>query len=199
MVYILFCVSGALGKLCRHSPVTIREGEVAVTRSLERDALLLANTLKARPGAVVVVGNDWPFSYDLEMVRHESHPFGQRVVNMVNTIGSTKEEAVLDFMEGRREPFVILASGDYEFSELTVDQRVDVDHRSGLDEAACLQFEKKLQVVNEEIMRPLSDDEVLRAGASRSALRRARRYIAPLRAAEDLQFQRSLCSLMGGR
>ncbi|MET3246367.1 hypothetical protein ABIE53_003112 [Burkholderia sp. OAS925] len=198
MVYIHFCVSGVLGTLGTHSPVTTREGEIAATRSLERDVLLLANTLKAYPGAVVVIGNDWPFSYDLEKVRRASRPFGQRVVNVVNTIGSTKEAAVLDFMEGRNDLFLIVASNDYEFSELTVAQRIDVDHKSGFDEAARVQLEARLDALKEDVTRPLSDDEVLRASVSRSALRRARRYIAPMRAAEDLQFQRSLRSLMAG-
>ncbi|APA84081.2 hypothetical protein BJG93_00675 [Paraburkholderia sprentiae WSM5005] len=116
MVYIFFCVSGALGPLNLNTTVPHRHGAKASVRPLDRDVALLTKTLRAYPGTVVVAGNSWPFYYDLESMRQAFSELGPRVVNAVNTLADKQEEAVLDFMSNRTEPFVVLASPEFEFS-----------------------------------------------------------------------------------
>jgi len=67
------------------------------------------------PGAAVVVGNDWPFYYDIRFLQRACREFGWRVVNAIKTLGGVKEDAVLDFMSTHPEPFVVVASLDFEF------------------------------------------------------------------------------------
>lgn len=182
MVFVFFCVSGTLGPVRRHPSLTTREGEPEAIRSLEADTLLLEKTLSAYPGAVIVVANDWPFYYDLENLRLACREFGRHVVNVVKTLGGTKEEAVLDFMSNRPEPFVVLASPDFEFTQLTASRRIDVDRERGFDEAACATLSAHLHSLGDHSLSPLTDDDMLRAKVSRYATRRFRSYISNIRA-----------------
>lgn len=192
MVFVFFCVSGTLGPMRRHPSLTTREDEPEAIRSLESDALLLAKTLSAYPGAVVVIANDWPFYYDRENVRLACLEFGCRVVNVVKTLGGSKEAAVLDFMLTRPEPFVVVVSPDFEFTQLTASRRIDVDRERGFDEAACAALSAHLHSLGDHSLSPLSDDDMLRATVSRYATRRVRNYISNIRTGEDFESQRNL-------
>ncbi|WP_429253974.1 hypothetical protein [Paraburkholderia sp. GAS334] len=173
-----------------------REGAPEATRELEVDALLLTRTLVPYPGAVIVVANDWPFYYDLEELR-SSREFGRRIVNVVRTLGSTKESAVLDFMSGRAEPFIVIASPDFEFTQLTDSRRIDVGLEQGFDEEAQVSLLEHLRLLGEQATNPLSEDDMLRATVGSRDLRRARKYISPIRASGDVAFQHKLRSLIG--
>lgn len=197
MVIVFFCISGVLGPMRRHPSLTTRESAPAASRSLDADASLLATTLSAYPGAVVVVGNDWPFYYDVELIRRACAELGLPVVNVVKTLGGTKEDAVVDFMSGRSEPFIIVASQDFEFSENTASRRIDVDRQGGLDEMASAALAERLLAVRDHALSPLSDDDMLRARIGRYATRRARSYISNIRATEDSKFQCNLHLLTG--
>lgn len=197
MVYVFFCVSGALGPLRDYPSPTTREGWVPAARHLAVDISHLAETLVDYPGAVVVVGNGWPLYYDLKCIREVCGELGTRVVNALNTFGGTREQAVLDFMENRIESFVILASSEFEFSDITASQCVNINSEVGFDEAARRVLAKRLREFGEHATRPLSDDDMLRATVGTYALRRARRFISPMRARDDVQFQRRLRSLVG--
>jgi hypothetical protein len=100
-------------------------------------------------------------------------------------------------MENRTESFVILASSEFEFSDLTSSRRVNINSEVGFDEAARRALAKQLREFGELATRPLSYDEMLRATVGTYALRRARRFISPMRARNDMQFQRRLRSLVG--
>jgi hypothetical protein len=199
VVYVFFCVGGVHGALLdKPSPMT-RDEWVPTARSLTADISKLAETLGEYPGAVVVVGNAWPLYYDLSCIREVCGELGRRVVNVVSTLGHTLEEAVLDFMESRSEQFVILSSTEFEFSDLTAAQRVNIDTNIGFDEMARIALVKQLQEFGQEGKRSLTEDDLLRAIIGGHALRRARRLISQIRAAEDLLFQRTLRSLVGGK
>ncbi|MEX3967219.1 hypothetical protein AB4Y42_34175 [Paraburkholderia sp. EG286B] len=197
MVYVFFCVSGAIGPLNLDFSLPKREGAMANMRRLESDVLLLAETLLNYSGVVIVVGNAWPFHYSLDSLRQAFATLGQRVVNFVNTLSDTQEEAILDFMKNRSDSFVILASSEFEFSDITSSRRVSINPEVGFDEAARRALAKQLQEFGELATRPLSDDEMLRATVGAYALRRARQLISPMRARNDRQFQRRLRSLVG--
>ncbi|MGF6774922.1 hypothetical protein P3T21_000109 [Paraburkholderia sp. GAS334] len=196
MVFVFFCVGGVLPPMRRHPSLMTREGAPEATRELEVDALLLTRTLVPYPGAVIVVANDWPFYYDLEELR-SSREFGRRIVNVVRTLGSTKESAVLDFMSGRAEPFIVIASPDFEFTQLTDSRRIDVGLEQGFDEEAQVSLLEHLRLLGEQATNPLSEDDMLRATVGSRDLRRARKYISPIRASGDVAFQHKLRSLIG--
>ncbi|MCG5077521.1 hypothetical protein [Paraburkholderia tagetis] len=197
MVYVFFCMNGELGPLRDYPSPTTREGWVPIARHLAVDISHLAKTLADYPGAVVVIGNGWPLYYDLKCIREVCGELGTRIVNAVNTFGGAREEAVLDFMENRTESFVILASSEFEFSDLTASRRVNINPEVGFDEAARRALAKQLHEFGELATCPLSDDEALRATVGAYALRRARRFISPMRARDDMQFQLRLRSLAG--
>ncbi|MGF6370881.1 hypothetical protein OKW40_003631 [Paraburkholderia sp. RAU6.4a] len=197
MVYVFFCVSGALGPLNLNICVSKSQGTMANLRQLDRDVALLTKTLRAYPGAVIVAGNSWPFYYDFESIRQAFSELGSRVVNAVKTLADRQEEAVLGFMSNRAEPFVVLASPEFEFSNLTESRRVDVDTRFGFDEAARSALLAQMRDVGEPAIRPLSYDDMLRATVSGLALRRTKRMLSRLHASEDVQFQQSLRSILG--
>ncbi|MGF6410050.1 hypothetical protein [Paraburkholderia sp. MM5482-R1] len=196
MVFIFFCVSGVLGSMSRHPSLTTRENAPEATRSLEKDVLRLGRTLSTYPGAVIVVGNDWPLCYDFRNLREAGHEFGRRVVNVLNTVGSTKEQAVLDFCANRHDPFVILASQDFEFSHRTASSRIDVDQQRGFDETARAALEVHLRGFGACATDTLSDDDILRATVGTYALRKARDIKSPIRANEDAAFQRRLAEML---
>jgi hypothetical protein len=196
MVYIFFCVSGVLGPMSRHPSLTTREKSPEATRALERDVHLLGKALSPYPGAVIVVGNDWPLYYDLKSLREAHHGFGWRVVNVLNTIGSTKEQAVFEFMANREEPFMILASLDFEFTHRTALSRIDVDPESGFDENACAALVVHLRGFGARATDALSDDDILRATVPTVSLRKARDFRSPLRANQDEAFQRRLAEML---
>lgn len=198
MVYVFFCVSGALGTLNLNLSVSKRHGAEANVRLLDRDVALLTKTLRAFAGVVVVAGNSWPFYYDLESIRQAFSELGSRVVNVVKTLADKQEEAVLDFMSNRSEPFIVLASPEFEFSALTESRRVDIDTRFGFDEAACSALLAQLRAVGEPAIRALSYDDMLRATVSGYALRRAKRMLSCTHAREDVQFQHSLRTIVDG-
>lgn len=195
MVFVFFCVGGVLPPMRRHPSLMTREGAPEATRGLEVDALLLTRTLVPYPGAVIVVANDWPFYYDLEELR-SSREFGRRIVNVVRTLGSTKESAVLDFMSGRAEPFIVIASPDFEFTDLTEPRRIDVGLEQGFDEEAQVSLLEHLRLLGEQATNPLTEDDMLRATVGSRDLKRARKYISPIRAGDDVTFQRKLRSLV---
>lgn len=197
MVFVFFCVSGVLGPMRRHPSLTTRESEPEVSRSLEADMALVARALNAYPGAVVVVSNDWPFYHDVSTLRVACGELGRRIVNVVRTLGGTKEEAVLDFMSGRAEPFVVVASPDFEFTDRTESRRIDVGLEQGFDEEARVCLLEHLSMLGEHATNPLSEDDMLRATVSSRDLHRARKYISPIRASGDVAFQRKLRSLIG--
>jgi hypothetical protein len=196
MVFVFFCVGGVLPPMCRHPSLTTREGVPEATRVLEADALLLARTLAPYPGAVIVVANDWPFYYDLEGLR-SSREFGRCIVNVVRTLGSTKESAVLNFMSARAEPFIVIASPDFEFTELTDSRRIDIDLEQGFDEEARVCLLEHLNTLGEHASNSLSEDDMLRATVGSRDMRRARKYLSSIRASGDVAFQRKLRSLIG--
>ena len=191
MVFVFFCVGGVLPPMCRHPSLTMREGASEATRGLEADARLLARTLAPYPGVVIVVANDWPFYYDLDELR-SSLEFGRRIVNVVRTLGSTKEAGVLDFMSGRAEPFIVIESPDFEFTELTDSSRIDVDPKQGFDKKARARLLEHLSTLGDHASNPISEEDMLRATVGSRDLRRAQKYIAPIRAGEDVSFQRKL-------
>jgi hypothetical protein len=199
MVYVFFCVSGALGTLNLNLSVSKRHGDEAGVRLLDRDVALLTKTLRAFAGVVVVAGNSWPFYYDLESIRQAFSELGARVVNVVKTLADKQEEAVLDFMSNRSEPFIALASSEFEFSALTEPRRVDIDTRIGFDEAACSALLAQLRAIGEPAIRPLSYDEMLRATVSGHDLRRAKRMFSRMHASEDVQLQERLRGIIGER
>lgn len=196
MVFVFFCVSGVLGSMSRHPALTTYENAPEATRSLERDVLLLGRTLSAYPGTVIVVGNDWPLYYDLRNLREAGHGFGRRVVNVLNTVGGTKEQSVLDFLANRDDPFVILASRDFEFTHRTASSRIDVDQERGFDEITRAALEVHLRGFGTRATTPLSDDDILRATVATVALRKARNFGSPLRAHQDVAFQRRLAQML---
>ncbi|WP_156126776.1 hypothetical protein [Burkholderia sp. 9120] len=191
MVFVFFCVGGVLPPMRRHPSLATRDGAPQATRTLETDALLLARTLESYSGAVIVIANDWPFYYDLEELR-SSREFGRRIVNVVRTLGSTKESAVLDFMSGRAEPFIVIASPDFEFTYLTETRRIDVGIEQGFDEEAQVSLLEHLRLLGEQATNPLTEDDMLRATVGSRDLKRARKYISPIRAGDDVAFQRKL-------
>ncbi|SDC46682.1 hypothetical protein [Paraburkholderia lycopersici] len=197
MVYVFFCMNGELGPLRDYPSPTTREGCVPAKRHLAVDVSQLAETLAGYPGAVVVIGNSWPLYYDVKRMREACGELGMRIVNAVNTFGGTREQAVLDFMENRTESFVILASAEFEFSDLTSSRRVNVNPEAGIDEAVRRVLVKQLREFGALATRPVSDDEMLRATVAGHALRRAKRFISQMRARNDMQFQRRLRSLVG--
>jgi hypothetical protein len=199
MVYVFFCVSGALGPLNLNITVPHRHGAKESVRRLDRDIARLTRTLRAYPGAVMVAGNGWPFYYDLESIRLAFEELGPRVINGVKTLADKQEQAVLDFMSNRSEPFVVLASPEFEFSDLTQSRRIDIDTVSGFDEDAHSTLTTRLREIGEPAIRPLSYDDMLRATVSGHALRRAKRMLSRVHANEDVQFQRSLRAILGQR
>lgn len=192
MVFIFFCVSGVLGPMRHHPSLTTREGEPKAIRPLDVDTTLIADALDAYPGAAVVIANDWPFYYDLEGLRGAGGEFERLIVNVVRTLGGTKQEAVLDFMTGRTEPFIVIASQDFEFTEKTASVRIDIDHKNGFDDAARVSLLQHLRALGEPAQKPLSEDDVLRASVSGRDLRRAQKLFLPLCASNDAAFQREL-------
>lgn len=199
MVYVFFCVSGALGPLNLNFTVPKRNGAMANLRPLVADVSLLTEVLRDYPGAVIIAGNAWPFHYSLDSLRHAFSALGQRVVNFVSTLSDTQEEAIFDFMSNRAEPYVILASRESEFSELTDSRRVDVDMERGFDQAARAALLAQLRAIGEPAIRALSYDDMLRATVSGHALRRAKRMLSRMHAREDIQFQYRLRTIVGER
>ncbi|MGF6635369.1 hypothetical protein [Paraburkholderia sp. MM6662-R1] len=199
MVYVFFCVSGALGPLNLNFTVPQRHGRTAKMRRLEVDVSHLTEFLRDFPGVVVVAGNAWPFHHSLDSLRQAFAALGQRIVNFVSTLSDRQEEGIFDFMSNRSEAFVILASKESEFSELTDSQRVDIDIERGFDHAARSALLAQLREIGEPAIRPLSYDDMLRATVSGHALRRAKRMLSRMHASEDVQFQRSLRTIVGER
>jgi hypothetical protein len=176
--------------------VTTREDASSATRLLDADALLLARAIDSFPGAVIVVGNDWPLFYEIELIRQGCSSFGRRIVNTLRTSCDTKEEAVLEFMASRTEPYLVIASPDFEFTQLTASRRIDIDEAVGFENMACLTLVAHLKTLGAPAVRPVTSEEMLRATSSSRLLERAGRYVAELRAAHDQQFQRTLKPLL---
>lgn len=196
MILLFFCISGVLGKIDRHPSITTRENEPEATRSLESDARLFAQAIAPFPGAVVVIANDWPLVYRLEFLRHECVPFGQRIVNSVRIFGGTKEDAVLAFMASRSEPYAVVASSDFEFSDVTAKNRVPVGLDAGFDDDAVDRLRRILEGYGEEAKRPLSADEALSATINNPMLRRMQKYVTASPAAKKLNPHRQRAKVL---
>ncbi|MBH9670886.1 hypothetical protein ACMZ49_20430 [Alcaligenes phenolicus] len=177
MVLIFFCVSGVLGAIDRHPSITTREDAPKATRSLESDARLFAKAIAPFAGAVVVIANDWPLLYDLEFLRHECAPFGQRIVNSVRVLGGTKEESILKFMSSWSLPYVVVTSSDFAFSEVTAARRVDVGVDSGFDDVAADRLRTLLEAYGDAATSPTSTDDVMRATSGNPWVRRMQTYL----------------------
>jgi hypothetical protein len=160
VVLLFFCVSGVLGPIRRHLPITTRDNESGSARSLESDARLLAKTIEPFPGALAVIANDWPFFYDLKFLRQHCASFGERIVSAVRMVGGTKEESVLEFMTTRPYRYVVVASHDFEFGEATAANRVDVNPEVGFDLHASAQLHLLLNECGEAATRPVSNEDV---------------------------------------
>lgn len=197
MVFVFFCVSGVLGPIQRHLSLTTREDALTSARSLDADMLALANALERFPGAVIVVGNDWPLLYDIETVRTTCSTVGRRIVNGLNVLSDTREQAVLDFMSTRPEPYLVVASSDFEFSEITRSKRIDINCATGFDYTAQSMLVSRLHEIGYFAIRPVTGAEMLGAMSSGRQLERARRFAAALYAAQDEKFQVALQSLLG--
>lgn len=178
MVLVFFSISGVMGAVDRHPSITTREHAPAATRSLVPDARLFAQTIEPFPGALVIVANDWPLLYDLEFLRKECAPFGQRIVNSVRVLGGTKEDAILKFMSSRSAEYVVVASADFEFSEETARRRVNVGLDAGFDEQATDRLRMLLEECGEAAQRPVSADDVARATAGNPWMHRVQSYLA---------------------
>ncbi|HDR9008690.1 TPA: hypothetical protein QDB08_001635 [Burkholderia vietnamiensis] len=178
MVLLFFCVSGVLGAIDRHPSITTRENEPETTRSLEADARLVAQTIEPFPGAFVVVANDWPLLHDLEFLRRECAPLAQRIVNSVRILGGTKEDSILTFMSSRSAEYVVVASSDFEFSDVTADKRVNVGLEAGFDEEAADRLRVLLEECGEAATHPVSADDVMRATAGNPLMHRLQSYLA---------------------
>lgn len=178
MVLIFFCVSGVIGAIDRHPSITTRENEPEASRSLESDASLFARTIEPFPGALVVIANDWPLLYDLEVLRQECAAFAQRIVNAVRTLGGTKEEAVLGFLSSLPAEYVVVASPDFEFSDVTAARRVNVDSQFGFDAGAADRLRVLLEKAAEAATHPVSADDIMRATAGNPWVRRLQTYLA---------------------
>lgn len=194
MVFIFFCVSGVLGSMSRHPSLTTREAEPQATRPLATDTSLIAATLTGYPGAVVVIANDWPFFYDLNSLREAGREFERRIVNVVRTLSDSKESAVLDFMNGRAEPFIVIASQDFEFTEKTAGKCIHIDDKHGFNDVAHGRLQEQLRAFGERALRPLSEDEIMRASISTRDLRRAQKLFLPTCSSNDRTFRRELRS-----
>lgn len=181
MILLFFCISGVLGEIDRHPSITTRENVPEATRSLESDARLFAQTIAPFPGAVVVIANDWPLVYRLEFLRHECVPFGQRIVNSVRVLGGTKEESISTFMSSRSEPYIVVTSPDFEFSEATSGARVNVGLEVGFNEEASDRLRVLLEEYGEAARRPVSTDDVMRAKVGNPWMRRVQSYLAHCR------------------
>ncbi|WP_082263079.1 hypothetical protein [Burkholderia pseudomallei] len=192
MVIVFFCISGVLGKMRRHPSITTRDSEAAPLRSLDTDSLLFGTTIDSFPGVVVVVANDWPLNYGLSILRQECAPFGHRIVNSVKLVGGTKEDCILTFMASRSEPYAVVASSDFEFSEVTAEERVNVRLDAGFDDDAVDRLRRILEGYGEEAKRPLSADEVLSATVNNPMLRRMQKYVTASQAARELNPHRQL-------
>ncbi|VBT21813.1 Uncharacterised protein [Burkholderia pseudomallei] len=177
MVLVFFCVSGVLGAIDRHPAITTRENEPAATRSLESDASLFARAIEPFAGALVVIANDWPLFYDLEFLQQECVPFAQRIVNAVKVLGGTKEEAVLGFLSSLSTEYVVVASPDFEFSEVTAARRVNVDSQLGFDADAADRLRVLLEKAGEAATHPVSTDDIMRATAGNPWVQRLQTYL----------------------
>lgn len=199
MVYVFFCVNGTLSTLNLNFSVPKRSGATAQMRPLEVDVSLVTETLRAYPGAVLVPGNSWPFHYSLDSLQDAFSALGHRVVNFVSTLADKQEEAIFDFMLNRSEPYIILASDEAEFSRRTAMRRVHVDIEFGFNKSTQSTLVAHLRAIGEPALQPLSYDDMLRATVSGHALRRAHRLRSRMHASEDVDFQRSLRSILGER
>ncbi|MFM0126745.1 HAD domain-containing protein [Paraburkholderia sediminicola] len=196
MVIVFFCISGVLGAIRRHPSITTRDIEAEATRSLDTDSRLFAKAIEPFPGAVVVVANDWPLIFDLNLLRQECVPFGHRIVNSVKLIGGTKGDSILTFMASRSEPYVVVASSDFEFSEETAEKRVNVGSETGFDDDAADRLRAILGGYGEEASRPLSADEVLRATVNNPMLRRMQSYVTASQVANESNAERRLATML---
>jgi hypothetical protein len=179
MVLLFFCVSGVLGEIRRHPSVTTRDEGPDAIRPLEADARLLAQTIEPFAGTVVVIGNDWPFIYDLDFLKQACVPLGRRVVGSVMALGGgTKESAVLTYMEMRPDPFIIVASPDFEFTESTAARRVDVNPKTGFDDESADRVRILLRECGSAATEAPSNDDVLRARVGVDLLQFKRRVAA---------------------
>ncbi|VWC31789.1 hypothetical protein BLA23254_06393 [Burkholderia lata] len=104
----------------------------------------------------------------------------------------------MSFMTNRTDPYIIVASKDFEFSDATVSNRVDVRAEVGFDSEAARNLHKRLLELGDAATRPVSNDEVLRAMVGGNTLRRLSSYTGPLRADCDLQFQARFKELLDG-
>lgn len=178
MVLVFFSISGVLGAIDRHPSITTREDAPEATRSLESDARLFAKAIAPFPGALVVIANDWPLLYDLEFLRQECAPFGQRIVNSVRVVGGTKEEQISTFMASRSAEYVVVASTDFEFSAVTAARRVNVGVDAGFDEEAAYGLRALLEEHGEAAEKPATTDDVMRATSGNPWMQRVQRYLA---------------------
>ncbi|WP_200908825.1 hypothetical protein [Burkholderia pseudomallei] len=196
MVIVFFCISGVLGEIRRHPSITTQDTEAVATHSLDADSRLFGETIDPFPGAVVVVANDWPLIYGLNTLKQECVSFGHRIVNSVRLVGGTKEDSILTFMASRTEPYVVVASSDFEFSDVTAENRVTVGLQAGFDDAAADRLRAILEGFGEEATRPLSADEILRATINNRMLRGMQSYVTASQAADDSNSQRSLANML---
>ncbi|NRD81665.1 hypothetical protein FG484_02630 [Burkholderia pseudomallei] len=184
MVIVFFCISGALGTMRRHPSITTKDSQAKLNHSLDADCRLFGKTIDWFPGAVVVVANDWPLIYDLNTLRKECASFGHRIVNSVKLVGGTKEDAILAFMASRSEPYAVVASSDFEFTEVTAEKRVDVGLEVGFECDAAQRLRAILESHGEEATRPLSADEVRRATVNNQMLRDMQSWVTASQAAK---------------
>ncbi|MBO7749309.1 hypothetical protein [Burkholderia pseudomallei] len=196
MVLVFFCISGVLGAIDRHPSITTPATEAAATRSLDIDSRLFGKTIEPFQGAVVVIANDWPFIFGLNTLRQGCVPFGHRIVNSVRLIGGRKEDSILKFMASRSEPYAVVASSDFEFSEVTAGNRVNVGLEAGFDDEAAGRLRALLEGYGEAAKRPVSTDEVMRATVDNPWVRRVQSYLAPSQAANHLSAQRRLAAML---
>ncbi|WP_185219140.1 hypothetical protein [Paraburkholderia dinghuensis] len=199
MVLIFFCVSGVLGAIGRHPSITTREGAPAATRSLESDVRLFAETIESFPGALVAVGNDWPLVHNLPFLREACASFRHRIVNSVRLVSETKEESILAFMEPRCEPYAVVTSPDFEFSDVTAGMRVDVGFETGFNEKAADRLRTLLEGFGEAAKRPASGEEVLSATVNNPLVQRLQGHLAQLRPPNYLNGQRKFVERLYAR
>lgn len=195
MVIVFFCISGVLGAIPRHPSITTRDTEAEATRCLDADARLFAKAIEPFPGVAVVVANDWPLIHGLNFLRQECAPFGYRIVNSVKLVGGTKEDSILTFMSSRSEPYVVVTSSDFEFSEVTVGNRVNVGLEAGFDEEAAERLQALLEEFGEAARKPVSHDDVMRATVGNPWMRRVQSYLAPAQASSNLSAQCRLAAM----
>ncbi|MGS1073542.1 hypothetical protein [Burkholderia glumae] len=116
--------------------------------------------------------------HDLEFLRKECASFGPRIVNSVRILGGTKEDSILTFMSSRPAEYVVVASSDFEFSDVTAGRRVNVRSDAGFDGKAADRLRVLLEEYGEAAQNPVTTDDVTRATAGNPWMQRVQSYLA---------------------